>query len=729
MSTFDTRRGRIRATTAFCLQLLLVSVFAATGYSADHESGSNDDDQQIEKIKEIVVLGARESGYVSDTQTGGTFGEQSIFDTPFSVTSIPQEVLVDQQVRALGDIAGNDPSTVVSTPPGFNDTINIRGYNLNNSSSYRREGLIYQNQVQNPFENKAAVEIIKGPTSVRYGFTPPGGVVNYILKRPTEETYRYLQLFTDSNGSIGAHVDMGGQINNEIGVRFNGVLSREAAFVDDVAGPRQLFSVFFDWSPTDRMTIELEGEYSFRELEQQATIRLGSFDPSLSGDQILSILERFEPDTFIGQGWGTYPTTTFIGSGAVRYRIADRWEVYGRVQKMRSVRDQQAAGIVDGSIQANGDFEQDVYFGPSQVRDPLSFEAFVTGMIQTGPLKHDIAFGAAYSKNPLRFRLGGDFNIPAGASNLFNPVELPRPAPTSTQTVDGLYFIQRAVFASNLIGITDRLRVLAAVRWSEQENRDRFNEAQRLETTYEDSDIVPNFGIMFDPIENVTIYASFSEGITTGVQIPDDAANFDVEGDLFLDPAETEQYEVGVKARIFEQAILAGAYFDISQPLATYDRNNVYRYIGNQDHRGFEVSLSGDITDQIRLILGALFLDAEINNPNDDAVNGNRPAGVPEFQLSSYLDYETPFLPGLSLNLGIFHTGERLADNANTFKIDPFTRFDVGGRYAFRVGDRNVTARLNVRNVADEDFVEGTAWGSFFFGSPRAAFLSIAAEF
>ena len=681
------------------------------------------------ELEEIVVLGARESGYVSATQSGGAFGEQSIFDTPFSVTSIPQEVLLDQQVRALGDIAGNDPSTIVSAPPGFNDTVNIRGYNLDNSSSYRRESLIYQNQAQNSFENKAAVEIIKGPTSVRYGFTPPGGVVNYVLKRPTRETYRWAQGFSDSNGSYGAHLDMGGQLNDEIGVRFNGVLAREAAFVDEVAGARQLFSVFFDYQASDKLSFEFEGEYSFRELEQQASIRLASFARSLSSEQISALLDRFKADTFIGQRWGTYPTTTFIGSGGVNYAISDNWQLYARVQKMRSIRDQQAAGIVSGSIQANGDFEQNVYFDPSQVRDPLSLETFVTGNVDTGPLRHEATFGVAYSKNPLRFSLGGDYVVSAGMSNIFNPVALPRPAPTSTQTVDALYFIQRSAFASDLIAITDKLRILATLRWSEQENRDRFNAAQTLETTYKDSALVPNIGVMLDPIENLTLYASFSEGITAGVQIPADAANFGLDNEVFLDPAQTAQFEIGFKAKVFDRAILTGAYFDISQPLATFDPNNVFGYIGDQDHRGFEIALSGDLTDRLRLITGAIALNATINNPNDAGINGNRPAGVPEFQFSAYVDYEPSFMRGLALNLGIFHTGERLADNQNTFAIDAFTRIDLGGRYAFRLGDQALTARLNVRNVTDEAFIEGTAFGSFFFGSPRAAFVSIATEF
>lgn len=111
--------------------------------------------QSSGQLSEVVVTGKRETGYVASKQTGVTFGSRDIVDVPQSISVITQEVLLDQQVRSLGDLVRNDPSVIVSNPPGFNETVNIRGYNLDNSSSYRRENLIFQNQVQSPFENKA----------------------------------------------------------------------------------------------------------------------------------------------------------------------------------------------------------------------------------------------------------------------------------------------------------------------------------------------------------------------------------------------------------------------------------------------------------------------------------------------------------------------------------------------------------------------------------------------
>jgi iron complex outermembrane receptor protein len=719
--------------------LLLSTFMAAPGLAQtapveSRRNASDDGDAQSSTgatpaSGDVVVTGRRERGYGSKAQSGGTFGEQAVLDTPFSVTVIPQELLIDQQARSLGDIVRNDPSTIVSTPPGFNDTVNVRGYNLDNSSSYRREGLIFQNQVQSPFENKAAVEIIKGPTSTRYGFTPPGGVINYVLKRPTPRPYRFAQAFGDGFGGYGVHLDVGGPIGDGFGVRLNAVAAREATFVDGVSGPRALVSGLVEWKPTDRLTVDAEFEYQYRDLEQQAIISVGSFNAAVTPEQRRELLDRFDQTVFIGQRYGTYPTQNAIGSLGVRWEFAEGWTLQARAQQMRLERDQQSVNIQAGSLRANGDFTGRIFFSPNQVRDPFSTEAFVTGEFSTFGVRHEVAYGLAYSRNPLRFsETAAQVNV--GTSNVFSPVFLPRPAASALgvdEVLDRLVFTQFAAFASDLMTVTEWLKLFAAVRYAKQENQERPGPSFERVTTYEDEVLAPNLGVLVQPTERVTIYGSYSEGVTTGVQIPQTAVNFPAQ--LFLDPARTRQFEAGVKAELPTGALLTAAYFDISQPLAALNEQDVFGYIGDQDHRGVELTLSGQVAPRLRVIAGGLYLDPTIRNPRNPAVDGNRPSGVPRFQANVYADYAVAAVPGLAVNAGLFYTGDRFADDANTFKIDGYARFDLGARYAFDLADQRLTARLNIRNVTDEDFVEGAAFGQFLFGAPRAAFFSLTTEF
>lgn len=682
--------------------------------------------ERKEFLNEVVVSSQRETGYVAKVQTAATFGSRDLVNIPQSVSVITQEVLLDQQVRALGDLVRNDPSVIVSNPPGFNETLNIRGYNLDNSSSYRRENLIFQNQVQSPFENKAAVEIVKGPAAIRYGFTPPGGIINYVLKRPTNTPYAFLQGFGDSNGTLGVHGDFGGEVNETFGYRINAVLSEEASYVNGVTGPRQMFSALFEWKPLEKLTIDFEGEYQYRELEQQATIRLNSFAADLTSEQRQQLLEDYDPKTFIGQKWGTYPTRNFVGSVGATYEFNDKWKVQSRVQKMNLVRDQQAAGIVNGTLQANGDFETEIYFSPSQVRDPLSVEAFITGKFNTFFLEHEIAVGTAYSRNPLKFPLT-DAQFSVGTSNIFNPVELPFPSPLAGPTVEALTFTQTAAYITDFIKVSDKIEILAALRYTAQKNEDAFNDTQVLQETYNDNILSPNIGIIYTPVNNVSIYGSYATGVTNGLQIPTEAANFG--DDIYLDPVETEQFEIGLKADIFKRVLLTTAVFDIDQPLAFIDANNVFGYGGSQRHRGAELTLSGQVSDYLRVVVGGLYLNATIENDSEPDLNGQRPASVPEVQGNIYADYTFPFFNTLSVNAGLFYTGDRFADNFGAFEVEGYARLDLGTRYDFNLLGKNLTARLNVRNVTNKQFVEGLAFGSFLFGAPTTAVFSLAVKF
>lgn len=679
-----------------------------------------------EDLDEVIVIGERETGYVSKEQTVATFGSRELIDIPQSVSVITQEVLLDQQVRALGDLVRNDPSVIVSNPPGFNETINIRGYNLDNSSSYRRENLIFQNQVQSPFENKAAVEIVKGPSAIRYGFTPPGGIINYVLKRPTSQPLAFVQGFGDSNGTVGIHADFGGKVRETFGYRINAVVSNEASYVDEVSGPRQMFSALFEWKPTDKLTIDFEGEYQFRELEQQANIRLSSFDETLTTAQRQQLLEDFDPRTFIGQKWGTYPTRNFVGSIGAAYEFSDNWKIQGRMQKMNLIRDQQAAGIVNGTLQANGDFESQIFFDPAQVRDPFSAEAFLTGKFDTFSLEHTVAVGTAYSRNPLKFSLTGSrFNV--GSSNIFNPVDLPYPEATAGPTIEALIFTQKAAYLTDFVKLSEKVEVLAALRYTEQKNEDVFNDTQTLQESYKDDILSPNLGIIYKPIENLSVYGSYATGVTNGRQIPADASNFGT--DVFLDPVETEQFEIGAKWELFKRALFTAALFDIDQPLAFIDANNIFRYGGSQRHRGAEFTLSGKVTNNLRVIVGGLYLDAEIDNDSEPELDGQRPASVPEFQGNIYVDYNFASIEGLSANAGLFYTGDRFADNLGTFEVDGYARLDIGARYGFELLGTDMTARLNVRNLTNKQFIEGLAFGSFLYGAPTTAVFSLAATF
>jgi iron complex outermembrane recepter protein len=700
---------------------LMVGVVLACAFTAQEVRAETATEAAPE---DIVVTGVREKGYGSDTQSAALFGETSLLDTPFQVSVFPVELLQDQQVRTLFDVAKNDASVVATdAATGFFDSVAIRGFSLSNSSGYYREGLLYQNQAQSPFENKSAVEFVKGLSGLRYGFTSPGGVVNYVLKRPTPSAYRALELFGDGNGSAGGHLDLGGPIGDTLGYRFNGVVAREALFVRDTAGPRYMASLFLEWRPTDRLTVAVEGEYQFREIEQNASITIESFDDALTIDQKRDLLTRYDRRTYLGQPWTTYPTRNAIGSLRIDYRFAEDWRIRAAAQKMYLRRDQNSIDIAPGSLQANGDFVAQLYFAPDQVRDPLTAQITLEGSFDTGGLRHELVAGMYVLRNRLTFPFLG-FNAPIGASNLFAPVPIADPQVTSDPSYTAIRERQISVFLTDYVQITDKLNVFAGVRYTKPRFETFFNEDLSRDSLYEQARWTPSAGVIFKPTPDVSLYASYAEGFEQGGQAPIGTVN----ANQVLPPLTSRQYEAGVKARVLGGATLSAAMFNIDKGLEIINDDNRFVQAGRQVHRGFEASLSGTLNERVRVVGSVQYLDARIARSDDAALLGKRPQNVPEWQGSVFVDWQLPVLGDVAVNGGLYLSDSKFADTANTFAIDGYARLDLGARYGFALGQTRTTLRLIVENVTDAKYFSGIGF-AFQYAAPRTVRLALSTNF
>ncbi len=682
------------------------------------------DDPAIAQNEDVLVTGVRERGYRAEDQSVALFGPQPVLDTPFSVSTFPIELLQDQQVRTLFDVAKNDPSVVATdAATGFYDSVAIRGFTLSNSSGYYRDGLLYQNQAQSPFENKAAVEILKGVSGLRYGFASPGGIVNYVLKRPTGAPYRFVDVFGDGNGGIGVHADAGGPLSKTLGFRFNAVLARDSLFVDDISGPRRMASLFLSWTPAPNLTIDLEGEYQFRELEQNATIGLGSFDPDLSQAQVRDLLARYDRRTNLGQAWSVYPTRNIIGSARARWEFSPGWALRGGVQKMHLKRDQIEASIAFQSIDADGDFDTELYFQPDQVRNPLTAEVALEGSVRTGPLTHEIVVGAYHLDNRLSFPQFGAIEV-IGRSNLFDPVAIADPRATSDPSYTAIRQRQWSLYATDYIRVGETLNLLIGGRYTRPKFETFFNADQSRDSLYEKSKFTPVAGLVFKPASNVSLYASYAEGFEQGGTAPLGTVN----ANRVLPPVTSKQVEAGVKAELFAGATLTAAVFDIDRTLELVDDANRFVQDGRQRHRGLEVALAGQVTPALRVVGGVQYLDAKTERTDNLALRGKRPINVPEWQGNLFVDYRLPVAADLAVNGGLFVSGDKFADEINSFAVDGYARLDLGTRYSFRVGDARATLRAVIENVFDGDYFTGAAF-AFQYAAPRTARLSLSTVF
>lgn len=200
---------------------------------------------------------------------------------------------------------------------------------------------------------------------------------------------------------------------------------------------------------------------------------------------------------------------------------------------------------------------------------------------------------------------------------------------------------------------------------------------------------------MFKPVSNISVYGNFTSGLTNGDTAPAGTANA---GQAFA-PYKSNQYEAGVKAD-WGRVLTSISVFQISRPNGvTNPTTNIYGYDGKTRIRGLELAAYGEVFRHLRLMASATFYDPKLEGTEGGANDGNDPVGVPKFAFNLGADYDLPWVPGLSVNGRIIHTGAQYYNASNTLRLPSWTRYDLGVRYGMRVIGKDVILRANVENL------------------------------
>ncbi|KXK50656.1 TonB-dependent receptor domain-containing protein, partial [Nitrosomonas europaea] len=160
-------------------------------------------------------------------------------------------------------------------------------------------------------------------------------------------------------------------------------------------------------------------------------------------------------------------------------------------------------------------------------------------------------------------------------------------------------------------------------------------------------------------------------------------------------------------------------YSDLATPIPSYVQD------GLQVHNGVELVLTGKITDNLTIMGGGTLMDINVEKSNNPALEGKKPTNAASRMGKIYAEYALPWITGLSLTGGIYYTGERYANAANTDKIPSYTLYDIGARYSTRVLNKALTVRLNVINLTGKDYWQN----SNFLGVPRTVAFSASMMF
>mgnify|MGYP001791832621 FL=1 len=653
---------------------------------------------------QIGVTGEEGSRYVEPNATTATRIDTPLRDVPQSIQVIPQEVLEDQQVIRLNDAlrnvsgvtpAGNDPRGQRFNVRGFNDTAQLR-------DGFRISSVGGQNIGFQELANVEQIEVLKGPASILFGAVEPGGVINLVSEQPLREPFYELGFRLGNRGLLEPSLDFSGPLTEDghLLYRLNALYRNENSFRDFNTDIERFFiAPTIGWQISDRTDLTLSLEYSD---DQRPT----DFGLVADGDGVLDIpFDRNlgEPEDRL--------TAEFLRTGyRFEHRFSDNWKIRNGFNYINYDEQFTSAGLnlTGGVVGPNGElFRNFQAFGSQQ--DIYELQTNVVGEFTTGSIEHTLLAGIDLFRRDVEDDpLQVDFT-PLPPLNVFDPVynqtarpdfdSLPSVFENETRT-DLL-----GVYLQDQVSFSDNLKLLAGFRYEAFEQNttssSTFFPITSPETRQTGDAFSPRMGLVYQPVEDVALFASYSRSFSpnTGTTI---------DGDI-LEPEEGEQFEVGVKAELLGDLLSINlAYFDITlQNVQTVDPNNLFSSVatGEERSQGVELDVIGEILPGWNLVANYAYIDARITEDNT-GLEGNRRFNVPNHNFNVWTTYDIQDGPleGLGFGLGFNFVSERFGDNANSYELDSY--FLTNASISYRRD--NWRAGLNIRNLFDVDYIEST---------------------
>ncbi|VVE30615.1 ligand-gated channel protein [Pandoraea aquatica] len=620
----------------------------------------------------------------------GALGSRSQLDTPFSTTVVSQEQLEKRQATKLGDVFVTDASVTDGSNAfdAWAGYIYVRGMPIDWQSGFKLDGMpVMTYGVTMPYEQFDRVELLKGLSGFMYGFVAPGGVVNYVTKKPTDERIASIDVGFQSEGIWREHVDLGGRAgpNDMFGARLNYTHEEGRTYTDGNLN-RDTVSVALD----ARITPDLTWNFGAMYQDRRAT----GTSPSLStynftGNQLPAPINVSNANLQT-QATHLNTITQFYTTG-LQYQLNPDWKVSANFAYNKSTRDRNEATLY--LLNGAGNFSGMNDLG-DEVNTFHAWQVTAEGKVRTGPLTHQLTFGYAsqYQTNDYAYTYSPSYtgNLYQGTSYQFYGDGTPLQAQRSSAIE------QKSVFASDTVQITDRFSVLAGGRFT---NYDQTN-AQGLSTYSTNGVFTPTLAAMYKLTQNTTAYASYVEALEAGEVVGSTYAN----AGAVLNPFKSRQYEVGVKT---EQATWSttAALFRIERGAVYTNSANARVADGQSIYQGIELAGSVKLGPQWTLGASAMALDAWYAR-TAGGFDGNRVGGAPRFVLSGNVEYKVPYVPGLSVGGDIRYNGRTTLNPQNSLTVSGYTLINIGATYRTRVAGKDVTLRAAVSNLTNRKYWE-----------------------
>ncbi len=712
-------------------------------------------DDTAEGIEVIEVKGRAAQYYFIDEATMATKTPTSFMDLPQSVQVLSEELINDQAARQVTDLYRS-----ISGMSQFS-------YSGVTARGFRQDQVRYDGVQGDPYSgfsipqlfNVEQVEVLKGPTGMLYGAGQPGGLLNYVTKKPTFENTAEVALFAGNDSLLGGSIESTGAIANSesFAYRIGAFHQGKDSYRNNAEEDNTLVSTGISWVASNNAEFIFQYDYIDQDLSGHRLRGVpvddnGNFltDISYSANEA-SDFQRLEADVFQLTG---------------RFDISDKLTnttVFRTFSNERTQQYHENLGLI-------GDLDDATKAASVPLLNAFGYPAEDTAMLRQfrdqyrqndewslttdfvyetsfDGIEHTLLFGSDYAQTDAEYvNRVSDLTLTTNPVFFDDPSEIANPAihvPTldilnpvyGQHNTDDYKMIdvtdseteskRLGIYLQDQIRVNDHWIAVVGARYDKFDDKDVTGNF-----SVDDDKISPRIGAVYQPNENTSIFANYTQGFN-----PQSLSSQPEVGETF-EPETSTQNEIGIKNVWLDGNLTStvAVYHIVKEDVTVSNPAFVegsgapeQLQIGEVTSKGIEVDIVGDITENWTGTINYAYNDATITGGNPDDISntvGDEFANAPDHMLGMWTRYALPQLNS-SFAIGFDYVDEQLSLDGQ--KVKSYTVWDA----SWQTNIDSFEIQVNLKNIFDKEYaVSGfNKRNGHFPGEPRSILVQVSYAF
>jgi iron complex outermembrane receptor protein len=714
--------------------------------------------ERVNELQTVEVIGRKEQVYKNTSSFSGTKTETPLKYVPQAISYVTKEVIDDQMAFKTSDVIKNISGASIFS--FYNNDVALRGFRAGNAliNGLRNPTTSFN---QSLLPNVERVEVIKGPASALFANSDPGGTVNTVTKKPLDEARKSINFATGSFNTFRVSSDFTGPMNDSrtLLYRLNLAYQNAQSYRELQGGQDIVIAPSVSFIPDDKTFVNFDFVYSKTnsKLDRGQPIFGASAGTDLNSTPISFAIGK---NNDYSKELNMYVTTSIQRKVGNKVTLNASYMKFLYDEDLLEHRTSNRYAVDADGIQIPTLMEMQTIRRQSRnYNDNITL--YGVADLKTGPLEHKILAGYDYLQNETpvgssNYNANGYINAARnGTISTYNPANKAayyivnnRPVPNvphfdltnpdySISEISRYFNVPSSQpitkYYVNGIYIQDQIKwgkFQALLGLRQEYYTDLLNYKKSNEQVVKQSALIPRIGLVYSPLEQVSLYATYAEGYQ-----PQGAGTIgapDIFGGPF-DPLISNMIEGGAKTEFFNKKLSANlAIYSIEQNNILINANapgnpQLLRQVGQQKSQGVELDVYGQVLANLSLTANFAYGDARISKSTITAEVDRPLPNAPKTQAGFWAKYvfKDPALKGIGIGLGSNYVGER-STSSNILKLPAYTV--VNGALYYNVDKFKISANLN--NIFNEThWLGGYDYNRLFPGAPRNFMVGVGYSF